>query len=299
MKLFRESKVRRILIIVGIAVAVIAAAVAIMFFCLSRKPAVEIAKAAKNTAEAESFTVGVMINNKYTTYKVALDFDKRDIVMVSEDNEEAGSISGIYGGYYFECVYSETAGQWVGVKEDISESAEELFNIWENMCDGDIGGNVIFDIAECIFIAEGETLKEHIDSDGADKAVRSAIKYLLDDEWLENCLGYELSVYGKTNVHSFNVNFAKLSYTADDVLRDCAKSSAAEYVFERCSERLEDLDGRCTLEAEIAVGEKFINSINVSFTQDKECSSYKLTFSDIGSTKIDTEILKEYIEYCG
>ena len=65
--------------------------------------------------------------------------------MVSEDNEEAGSISGIYGGYYFECVYSETAGQWVGVKEDISELTEELFNIWENMCDGDIGGNVIFD----------------------------------------------------------------------------------------------------------------------------------------------------------
>jgi len=265
-----------------------------------KSPVFDILETAVNTVEAESFTVVMNKDGKDTEYRIVIDFKNEDIAMLSESN--AGNfVSGIYGGYYFECEFISGENKFSGSKKDITKDIETLFVRWNDIKNGTVDSfdaESVFDFLSIITGTDSKVIRAHIDETNLKKTVLSAFKILSDREWMTECLSHKRVIKTDSVTNCFDFNFTILGETVHGLLIECAKTSFAEFAIEDITRKIKSLESTMVLKTDLTTKHGYLKT--VTMYGEKNGTEFKLEyeFKNIGKTKIEANELSKYIEYC-
>lgn len=283
-------------VIAGAAVAVLVLIVVLVgvftnWFGLTG-PAMTVANAAKNTLTAENLTVEFTIDEGYESIEgtayIDMDLDKRilNLLLELEVDGETGELV-IYDEYLI--LHSEGYYQYM----DISDELDEFFDACEQTGSGEIDWEEIFVEWD---IDQDDDLERIIDFDKINDCLTAYAKKLNDPNWLKTYAGYSTDQKNGVTRYILEPELAVFLPASAVYFEDAFYDRDVYEDIMDETEDLEELDDELQIMVAFGVKSGKLVSVETEIEVYGEDATVEVTFSDIGSTKLDLDELADMLE---
>ncbi len=268
---------------VGIAVA--AVVVIILVIALISGSGTNCLEGLTNVIDEGNFTVKTSIMGQKIELNVKLDAAKQELTAYGEAGDnEIGIIDGQMIVYNEEFEY--------GYVTDISDEVEMIFEAYAHFEKGK--WEDLIDLLEDMDVEIATTIADVMDMKSFEKAMNSLIKDMGKKRWLSELGDYEVEKEDGVTTYTFEPNMYKLSTT---VLEHFEKSFDKRGDYKDAMEYLKDRDTKAELKkADASIELSMEGKYLVELDADLMGNEFKLSFSDIGDTKVDEDRLEELLE---
>lgn len=300
-----KSKNKKLLLIGILFTVLICAAVAVVCVIqyIGNGPFSNIIDASLNTIDAESFAFSIKANNDYAEGRVAIDFDKKDLqVVINFENNDSVII---YNQYLIisEDVNTSDGDSVSYVKYDISDDIESCFDSWKNVEGsagrGEIDWDSIFVLTDVIFGIDKKFAEKHINFEKADAAVTEAFFLLNDADWLTETADFKEICENNITTYNFDFDLKKIADSAGDIFGDCMNSRDSEkFILDLKSELYGYDEIGAYARSSISVENDYLKEIYLKVGKGSFFREYGLSVSQIGSVRIDVNELQSYLDKC-
>lgn len=261
-------------------------------------PLHQITKALNNTNEAQNMTIDMEFTiageSFQGTIAVDMDRDNRELTMLATMEMYDQNIT--YAFYNNQMLVS--MGDYC-YAQDMSAEMEEMWDALD-----DTGAEISLTDIDWEELAKDmdvyDEIKEYIDFDELNQCVATYSHHLNSSSWLKENAGYSKSG-GSETVYQFDlpiVNF--LSATAEDfapAFKDSDDYASLKDQIKALEDQVDDFQ----MVMSIGVCDDLLSSfkVKISGIDEVDTIDVELTFSKIGSTKIDTDALDELAQNAG
>lgn len=303
-----EKPKRPVGLIVAACIAAVLTVVVVLGLCTNwfgfYGPGTRIAVAANNTLKNGNFTVVMSTKTEVSSlgsYKaesemsvqVDIDMKKQELMLYCEtENEYDGqtytTYTAIYDGYRISGYKMGDLEEYA--KIDISDELDEFFDTYEDAKDMD--WEELFDLIE---EKSGEDPSDYIDLTEFKKCIKTYIRNLNNNKWLEKNAGFSTSSSGGVKYYEFEPNIYKFSKATLECF-EAAFEDEDDYnnlMDALKSNRDELTEGE--LELVFGIKSSKLVELEIKTETDHYTSEAKYEFTNIGKTSIDEDVLEEML----
>ncbi len=236
-----------------------------------------------NLVNKGNFTMKINIAGEKMEFKVNLDVDKKEISAYGEiEDMEIGIYDGKLVMYNAEYEYGEV--------QDLGDQIEAVMEAFQYFEKGE--WEKLLDALSDMDIAIADQIEDTLDKKEFSKGMDALMKKLEKKSWLQDVADYETESKDGVKTHIYKPDMYKF---ASGVLDCFEKAFEDADDFEDTKESLKDnRDDLKDIDFKLELGVKGKNLVEIYLKSDGE--KYKISFTDIGDTKVDTERLEELIE---
>lgn len=297
LKFSRKPKGRTLAVCGALLLAIVLAVSFVLNWFGASGPASRIISAARNTAEAESYTMEFAITMQeysqersgiYGSLRVAADPDNRQLTLygnLTVDNDYTSFA--IYHGYFI-LAYGSDNYAYADIQEEIDayfDSCEKDFSL-ESLI------NTAYD--EGSYDELKEDLEEHIDLEMLDKCLSDYMQCLNSTKWLEENAGYTLEKNNGVTTYRFTPDAYRFLRESADILESAFVSRDIRYEINTGLSELQALSDYIDLELTFDVKKDALVHIGADVSGEyarMTCGTVlhaEIDYYDIGETGFDT-----------
>lgn len=257
-------------------------------------PTARIAKCFQDTFVGGNFTVKLttQLESKTSelTLKIDIDTEHEELTVLALNQEDLIAFS-IYDGYFiyspvvlFSLPHAPSSNGYYAY--NISKYIDKFFEAADSAED--------FDLEELLDSIDKELydqLEQNVHIDRLENASLQLYRNLNSNAWLKEHTGYSKERVGGVTVYHFEPDLYELCSTVLEGYEDCFRNEEA---YDTAVDKLNESKDLRSADIALSFGIDHGKLVSMQYTQKSEgaTNSIQMAFSDVGVTKIDTDLAK-------
>ena len=282
--------------IAGATVLLVVLVVLAGFFCRSGEsvtgPMVTATNAVQNTFQQRNFTAEISVNQGDQRIDgiayVDIDAEREILHLLMEVKVKNLNVTlAVYDEYlilssfgFYQCV-------------DISEKLDEFFDTYEELSSAEPD---LEDILDDISIFAYDEIAKYIDSHKLNQCMKAYARQLNNPRWLEKNAGYSTRIENGVEMYILEPDMAVFLSASAPYFQDALKNPEDFTKIMEIWEKNGKLSDKMDMYAAFGVKDGYLISIESATAIDSKQTGIKVCFSDIGTTELDPDELKDMLE---